>query len=110
MINSAKLNVLVAFKGMDSSEAVRLYAEKRSGKLAKHVHNITNCHFVFTAEGNEHVAQLHVNSGDFDARAEARAETLYASIDEVTDKLVQQSRKFKEKMTSHAGRPHHNQD
>ena len=109
MISSAKLNVQTVFKGMDTSDAVIEYAEKRAGKFVKHVHNVTNCHFVFLVEKKDHVAQLHVNSGDFDARAEARAETMYAAIDEVTDKLIHQTRKFKEKTTNHAGRPHHNQ-
>ena len=110
MINSSKLNVQVVFKGMDTSDAVREYAEKRAAKFTKHVHNVTNCHFVFQIERENHVTQLHVTSGDFEARAEARANTMYAAIDEVTDKLVQQTRKFKEKVTNHSGKPHHNQE
>jgi len=110
MISSSKLNVQVVFKGMDSSDALKEYAQKRAGKFSKHVHNVTNCHFVFFVEKVDHVTQLHVTSGDFEARAEARAENMYAAIDEVTDKLVQQTRKFKEKVTNHAGKPHHNQE
>ena len=108
MINSSKLNVQVVFKGLDSSDAIREYAEKRAAKLTKHVHNITNCHYVFHIEREDHIVQLHVISGDFEARAEARAETMYAAIDEVTDKVLNQTRKFKEKVTDHAGKPHHN--
>jgi putative sigma-54 modulation protein len=110
MINSSKLNVQVLFKGMSSSDAVREYAEKRATKLTKHVHDITNCHFVFQVEREDHVVQMHVVSGDFEARAESRAETMYAAIDEATDKILHQTRKFKEKVTSHAGIPHHNTD
>jgi putative sigma-54 modulation protein len=110
MINSSKMNIQVVFKGMDSSDAVREYAEKRASKIVKHVHDVTNCHFVFFIEREDHVTQLHVVSGDFEARAEARAENMYAAIDEATDKIVHQTRKFKEKVTSHAGRPHHNQE
>lgn len=108
MINSSKLNVTIAFKGLDSSDAVKEYAQKRAQKIAKHMHHLTHCHFVCFIEKADQVAQVHVVSGDFEARAEARAEKLYAAIDEVTDKIATQSRKHKEKITSHAGKPHHN--
>jgi putative sigma-54 modulation protein len=110
MINTSKLNVTVAFKGMDSSDAVREYAEKRAGKVLKHVQHLTTCHYAFEVAKTDHVAQLHVVSGDFEARAEAREENMYAAIDAVTDKIEQQSRKHKEKIKDHTGRPHHGQE
>lgn len=101
MNNNNKLNVTVAFKGMDSSDAVKGYASKRVTKLAKHMHHMTNCHFTFLNENHSNIAELHIVSGDFEAKAEARAETMYAAIDEVTDKALQQSRKHKDKTTHH---------
>ena len=108
MINSAKLQVTAAFKGLDSSDAVKDYAEKRSAKFLKYVHHLATCHYVFFNEKTEHVAQLHLIAGDFEGRAESRGQTFYASIDDVTDKIIQQCRKHKEKTTDHTGRPHHN--
>ncbi len=108
-MTSSKMNIQIAFKGLDASDAVRDYATKRVSKLEKLLHEVTNCHFVFSIEKVEHIAQLHVNSKDLDVRAESRAETMYAAIDEVTDKILNQTRKFKEKHTNHAGKPHHNQ-
>ena len=94
---TGKIQVDCTFRGMDASPASREYAEKRATKLEKHVHHVSDCKFVFFKEREDFVAQLHVISGDLDARAEARAETLYAAIDEVTDKILQQTRKHKEK-------------
>ncbi|MBS1984240.1 MAG: ribosome-associated translation inhibitor RaiA [Bdellovibrionales bacterium] len=109
MNQAAQLQMQHVFKGMDSSEAVKDYSTKKAGKIVKHTHNhVVNCHFVFQVEKDEHVAQCHIVSGDLDARAESRAENMYAAIDEVTDKLVQQARKFNEKHHSHSGKPHHN--
>jgi putative sigma-54 modulation protein len=108
MINSSKLNVTIAFKGIDSSDALKDYAEKRAQKIAKHMHHLTHCHFVCTVEKERQIAQVHVISGDFEARAESQHDSLYAALDDVTDKLASQSRKHKEKVTSHAGKPHHN--
>ncbi len=110
MIQTSKLNVTVVFKGMDSSDALREYAEKRALKVMKHLEHLTTCHFTFAVEKTRHIAQLHVNSGDFEARAEASEETVYAAIDVVTDKIAHQSLKYKEKNKDHSGRPHHNQE
>ena len=105
---SAKLNVQVAFKSLDSSDAVKDYAEKRASKFTKHLHSITNCHYVFQTDKQGFLAHIHLTSGDFEARAEAHGETLYAAIDEVAEKILHQTRKFKEKQTDHSGIPHHN--
>lgn len=109
-MTNAKLDLQVVFKSMDSSDAVKEYAEKRVEKIVKHIHEMTRCHFVFEIEKLDHVAQLHVNAGDFDAKAEGRADNMYKAIDMAKEKILQQSRKFKEKATDHTGRPHHNQD
>jgi putative sigma-54 modulation protein len=110
MITSSKLNITVSFKGMDSSPAAREYCEKRASKFAKTVDHLTNVHFVLLVEKTDFLAQLHLVSGDFEARAEARGESMYAAIDEVTDKVLHQTRKHKEKAKSHSGKPHHGQD
>ncbi len=95
------LNVTVVFKGIDSSDPVKEYATKRVTKLSKHLHEMTNCHFTFMNERNQSIAQLHIVAGDFEAKAEARGETFFAAIDDVTDKALHQSRKHKEKSTDH---------
>lgn len=109
MSNDAKLQFQHVFKGMDSSPAVKEYAEKRSSKISKHLHEQTSCALIYSQEKNHFIAELHINSGDFEAKAQAQGETLYAAIDEVTDKALQQSRKFKEKHGNRSGSSHHNQ-
>lgn len=101
MEKPSNLHVTVVFKGLDSSDSVKEYATKRVTKISKHLHEMTNCHFTFMNERKESVAQLHIVAGDFEAKAEARGETFFAAIDDVTDKALHQSRKHKEKITDH---------
>jgi len=110
MINTAKVNITTAFKGMDSSEAIKDYAQKRGEKLAKFLQHLTTLHYVFFVEKTDHVTQVNVTGGDFEAHAESRAANMYAAIDEVTEKLVHQLQKHKEKIKNHTGRPHHNSE
>src|SRR4051794_19792650 len=107
MTISSKIEVQYTFKGIDSSDAVKAYAEKRISKLSKHLHRLVAAEFVFLVEKTKQIAQLHVVSGDFEARAESDDASMYASIDEVVDKMIHQTRKYKEKATNHAGIAHH---
>ncbi len=107
---NAKIDITVSFKGMDSSDAAREYAEKRCLKISKHIDHFTTCHFVLLQEKKEFVAQLHMVSNEFEARAEGRDESMYAALDTVTDKMAQQTRKHKEKVKDHSGIPHHNKN
>jgi putative sigma-54 modulation protein len=106
-VETSKIETTVTFKNLDSSDAVKEYADKRVSKIAKHLHQLTSCDFFFSIEKTSHVAEVHVVSGEFEAKAEARAENMYAAIDELVDKLVQQTRKYKEKLTDHSRKPHH---
>lgn len=106
-MESSKIETRVTFKNLKSSDHVKDYAEKRVSKIAKHLHQLTVCDFFFSVEKLEHIAEAHVVSGEFEAKAEARADNMYASIDELVDKLVQQTRKYKEKLTNHSRKPHH---
>ena len=103
MSKGGVLEIKVVFKGMQSSPAIKEYAEKRSEKISKHLHKIVNCNYVFQTEKGFGITHLHVAASPFEASAEARAENnnIYAAIDEVTDKLEQQARKHNEKVHSH---------
>lgn len=109
MISDAKLQVTTSFRGLDSSESVKEYASKKAHKVIKHLHEMISCSFVFSIEKTQHVAEAHLSSGKFEAKAVSRADTMYAAIDEVTDKLLNQTRKHKERAGDHSGTPHHNE-
>lgn len=107
MISDAKLQVTTTFRGLDSSEHVKEYAGKKAHKVIKHLHHMTTCSFVFSVEKTQHIAEVFMSSGDFEAKAVSRADNMYAAIDEAIDKLLNQTRKHKEKAGDHSGPAHH---
>jgi putative sigma-54 modulation protein len=109
-MENGKFELRIVFKGFDSSEALKDYAHKRLSKVTKHLHQMTHCDLVLSIEKTQHVAEAHLVTGDLDAKGEARAENMYAAIDELSDKLMHQTRKHKEKITDHSGMGHHNSD
>ena len=84
---------------VEITPALREYAEKKLGKMEHHFNHITQVHIVLSVEKNEHKAEATVHaSGHADFFAEAFEPNMYAAIDSLTDKLVRQITKHKEKI------------
>jgi putative sigma-54 modulation protein len=78
--------------------------------VESHFDKITNVQVIMKVEKLQQKveATLQIPGGEVVANAEH--EDMYAAIDEVTDKIIHQTRKHKERVTDHSGRPHHGQD
>ena len=94
-----------SFKHMDSSEALKTYAE---GKVRQEVEKFATkpvgCHFTFAVDRHNHTAHLSMIGGDgFAFQVDHTCTDMYGSIDHVVHKLETQLRKQKEKLKSHKG-------
>ncbi len=103
MSESARVvNVSIAFLNIDATDAIKQYAtDKVKHCVKKFAHQDTEAHMVLKVEKTRQIAELsmHLSGADFIVKEES--DSLYASIDKLTDSLSQQLRKHKEKVTSH---------
>jgi putative sigma-54 modulation protein len=88
---------------MESSEALEAYAgEKLSEPIAKFVTKAIDAHVTFSVQKHQHTAHLHLRAGDgFAVEVEHTSQDMYASVDQLVDKLASQLRKQKEKLKDH---------
>lgn len=87
---------------MDSSDAVKKYAEEKLTKsLLKFIHQDTAAHVILKVEKRRHVAEIAFNWRGKEVAAKEESDDLYAAIDLLVDSLSQQLRKLKEKLTQH---------
>jgi putative sigma-54 modulation protein len=94
-----------SFKHMDSSEALKNYAE---GKLRQEIQKFAtkpvDCHLTFSVDRHNHTTHLSFNGGDgFMFQVDHTCTDMYGSVDHVVDKLETQLRKQKEKIKHHKG-------
>jgi putative sigma-54 modulation protein len=94
----------VSFKHMDSSNALREYAQEKSERLAKYFRGRINVSWNFTIEKQYRVAHCHLVGNNMNYFAEASTEDFYASIDEAIEKIEKQLRKHKEIVKDHLHR------
>ena len=91
------------FKQMDSSEALRDYAE---GKIRDKVFKLSSkpvmAHVTFELVPPKNKVQLHLHSGESPSiEVEVIDDDMYAAVDKLIDKLDIQLRRNKEKLKGH---------
>jgi putative sigma-54 modulation protein len=91
----------IAFKNIDSSEALSTYATEKTDKLKKYFNGKIHVTWTFSTEKTEFVAHCHLLGNHMDYFGEASHPTLQESIDDALDKIEKQVRKHKEIVKDH---------
>ncbi len=91
------MNVIVTGRHFDVSDALRQYAADKLKKFDKYLANIREANIILSVEKFRHKAEVSLNVDGTVIQAEGITEEMYASVDDVVDKLSRQVKKFKDK-------------
>ncbi|HBG45479.1 MAG TPA: ribosome-associated translation inhibitor RaiA [Deltaproteobacteria bacterium] len=94
----------VTFRHMESSEALKKYAEDKSDRLSKYLFEPIEIHWVLSVERIRHIADATVNANGTTFKSQFDTQDMYSAIDMVIDKIEGQAMKHKEKLKTH--KPH----
>lgn len=95
------MNITVTGRNVEVSSALRKYAEDKIGKFDRYLTKITDVTVTLSVEKYRHKAEVLIKANGSLIQAQSVTSELYSSIDEVTEKLLRQLKKHKEKMKSH---------
>ncbi|MBI5888249.1 MAG: ribosome-associated translation inhibitor RaiA [Deltaproteobacteria bacterium] len=98
------MHITVTFRHMDSSDALRVYAEEKTERFQKYLSEPIEVHWVLSVEKIRHMADATIAGSGVTIKAAEATGDMYSAIDAVLDKLEQQVRKHKEKIKDH--KPH----
>jgi putative sigma-54 modulation protein len=84
------MTISFTFRHMEPSEAIKSYAEGKILKLQKLLLHPMSARVTLAIEKQQHVAEVQLDSGSEHVEAKESCEELYASIDQVIDKLERQ--------------------
>ncbi len=96
------MHIHVNGRNVEITDAIKAYAKEKLGKVSAHYDQIQAIDIILSVIKNPSVPDSHVAEvnckvmGDM-IRVEEKAESMYASIDLISDKLERQVRKYKEK-------------
>jgi len=99
------MHIYVNGKNIEITDAIKAYAKEKIGKVANHYDQIEGIEVMLTVIKNPSVAENHTAEVTCKLTTGAvhvteNAESMYASIDLVADKISRQVKKFKEKQIS----------
>jgi len=98
------MQISVTFRNMESSEALKEYANKKIGKLKKYLNSSFEAQVNFSVnKKSQHLASVNLfsNSG-LNIQGEEKTKDMYSSIDLVMTKLERQIKKHKQKLRNYA--------
>ena len=99
------MHIHVNGRNLEITDAIKAYVKEKVGKVAAHYDQIQGIDVVLSviknpsAEG-KHIAEVSCKMSTGVIRCEEAAESMYASIDLLADKLSRQVQKFKDKALS----------
>ena len=96
------MKIIISGKQLKVTDAIRKYAEEKINKISKYSDAITEVDVVLAVEDTKSEGRVHKADGLVFAsgtkiKIEAENKDLYAAIDELSDRLERQVRKYKEK-------------
>ena len=86
---------------IDLTDSMKSYIDEKMSRIERHFDHLNSIDVVLHVEKIHHKAEATVNAKGVTMHAHADSGNMYATIDELADKLDSQVRKHKEKITDH---------
>lgn len=99
------MHIYVNGKNIEITDAIKAYVKEKLGKVANHYDQILGIDVVLSviknpAASGKNVAEVTCKLASGKIHCEESADSMYASIDLLADKLDRQVKKFKDKLLS----------
>ena len=99
------MHIHVNGKNIEITDAIKAYVKEKLSKVANHYDQVTAIDVILTviknpAASGKHIAEVSCKLNGKNIHVEESAESMYASIDLLADKLSRQVQKFKDKALS----------
>ena len=95
------MHITVTFRHMESSDALKQYAEEKTRRIEKYLEEPIEVHWVLSVEKIRHIAEATVVAKNITINAREETQDMYSAIDLAIDKLEKQVRRHKEKVKNH---------
>lgn len=96
------MNIIVTFKHLEPTDAIKRYAESKVSKLEKYLNNIIEVHVILSMERVQHkesgMASIKLAAKNLTINAQEESSDIYSAIDLLIAKVESQIKKHKDKL------------
>ena len=89
------MRISYTFRNMESSDGVKNYASEKIGKIQKYMRAPLHAEVTFSMERHFHRVDLNLTGDGHQYASHGQSEDMYATIDQVVDKIDRQVRDMK---------------
>jgi len=93
------MKIIISGKQLKVTDAIKTYTEEKISRISKYSDAITEVDVVLTVEDTKSEGLVYASGTKI--KIEAENKDLYAAIDDLSDRLERQVRKYKEKQKDH---------
>jgi putative sigma-54 modulation protein len=95
------MNIIVTGRHLEITPALKNYVEKKVKRINRYLSNISEAVVTISVQKYRHKVEVLLKVNGVLIQAEGVTSEVYSSIDEVSEKLGRQIKKYKEKLVSH---------
>jgi len=95
------MNIIVTGRHLEITPALKNYVEKKVKRINRYLSNISEAVVTISVQKYRHKVEVLLKVDGVLIQAEGVTSEVYSSIDEVSEKLGRQIKKYKEKLVSH---------
>lgn len=98
------MQIAVTFRHMESSDALRSYAEEKLARVKKYIEEPIDAQVVLSVQRKiNHRAEVVMVAKGLTMKSTESKEDMYAAIDLMVDKIERQLKRYKDKLKRHKG-------
>jgi putative sigma-54 modulation protein len=101
-----RMQANITFRGMEPTDSLKAYVVERIEHVEKYFDRPIEVHAVLSLERYLHHADITIHAGQFLLRGRVKSEDMYKSIDEASEKIERQVKRYKEKLRTTKHRKH----
>ncbi len=98
--STPKSNVSITFRHVEPTDALRTYAERKFGRIAKHFKRDCETHLILAVDKHRQSGEVTLKSGKLEFAAREETKDLYSVIDLLAEKASKQLQNHLEKSST----------
>ncbi|MCX7918806.1 MAG: ribosome-associated translation inhibitor RaiA [bacterium] len=98
------MQIVITGRHIEITAPIKEYVEKKIKRLEKYFNHILEVRVTLIGEKHRQIAEVNIDANGLNIASSDETSDIYASIDNVVDKLERKLQKYKERLTRHRKR------
>jgi putative sigma-54 modulation protein len=95
------MQIVITGRHIEITAPIKEYIKKKMLRLEKYFNHILEVHVILTTEKHRQIVEVNIDANGLKIASQEQTTDIYASLDNVVDKLERKLNRYKERITKH---------